>query len=162
MAIGWVALLLLYASPGGFQGQGTHATETSAAHADCAARWDTHLANNRRQATVVWVGSLLQLCSAATFIYCARCLMRRPSAFASEAARELTIYVSSRVTRTCSMLGKLFVRPVIPWVLLSHAVFTYRCIGHYQGPLTGLLASLLSLVYVFLLILMDHFSPSSA
>ena len=150
-------LLLVAESHSGFRG----AFKVPAAHADCAARWDAHLANSRILASIVWVGSFLQLCSAATFNHCARRLMRRPSVFASEAARERTIYVLSRVTITYSMLGKLCVRPVIPWVLLSHAVFRYRCIGHYQGLLTGLLASILSLVYVFLLILMDHFSLSS-
>lgn len=151
-------LLLVAESNSGFRG----AFRTPAAHADRAANWDTHLANNRRLATIVWVGSLLQLSSAATFIYCVRRLMRRPSVFEAEAVRERIIHASSRVMWTCSTLGKLFVRPVIPWVLLSHAIFPYRCIGHYQGLSTGLLASLLSLVYVFLLILMDHFSPSSA
>ena len=145
-----------------FYGQGSDASKTSAAHADCAARWNTHLAHNSWLATIVWVGSLLQLASGLMFRYCARRLMRRPTVFESEAAGERFIHASARVIGTCSMLGKLFVRPVIPWVLLSHAIFTYRCIGHYQGVLTGLISSFLFLMYVFSLFLIDHCSPSSA
>lgn len=131
LMVGYVALLLLAAAPTDFQGHGTRASENPAAHAACAARWDTHLANNRRLVIMTWVGMLLQYSSGLMFIYVLRRLMPTPPVFESEAARERFIAVSARVIGRCSMVGKLLVRFVIPWVLLSHA--TYRCINQYQG-----------------------------
>ena len=147
MAIGWVALLLLYASPGGFQGRGTHATETSAAHAACAAHWDTHLANNRRLAVATWVGLLLQSIDGRMFLYTLRRLLPDAPAFESEAARHRFIVMSARVVGTFLMLGVLLVRFVIPWVLLSRAIYVYRCIDRYRGVVKILTSGLLTLVY---------------
>ena len=149
MAIGWVALLLLYAAPVRFQGPGTHATETPAAHAACAAHWDTHLANNRRLVIMTWVGLLLQSVGGRMFLYTLRRLLPDAPPFESEAARHRFIGMSARVVGTFLMLGKLLVRFVIPWVLLSRAIFFYRCIDRYQGAVKIFISSLLTLVYIF-------------
>ena len=149
MAISWVALLLLYAEPWGFQGQGTHATETSAAHAACAAHWDTHLCNNRRLVIMTWVGLLLQSICGRMFLYTLRRLLPDAPPFESEAARHRFIVVSARVIKTFLMVGVLLVRFVIPWVLLSRAIYVYRCIDRYPGVVKILTSSLLTLVYFF-------------
>ena len=160
MLVGCIAALLLARAPRRWNDQGPRLFNDPASRADCAARWDTHLANNRRLLFMTWGGLLLQYCSTIVFLYTVKRLQRSPSAFASEAARERFTVVSSRVMGIFSTVGKLLVRPVIPWVLLSQAIFFYRCIDRYQGGIKIMLSSLLSLVYVYGVCIIESWGPS--
>lgn len=160
MMVGFVAALLLARAPRRYLDQGTQASKDPATRAACAARWDTHLANNQRLVLMTWGGLFLQYCSGAMFLHCIKRLQRTPPAFASEAARERIIVVSSCVMGIFSMVGKLLVKPVIPWVLLSQAIFIYRCINRYQGVIKIMLSGLLSLVYVYGVYTIESWGPS--
>ena len=149
MMVGCVAALLLATAPRRWSDQGARVLNDPAARDACAARWDTHLANIQRLVIMTWGGLFLQYCSGAMFLHCIKRLQRTPPAFASEAARERCIVVSSCVMGIFSMVGKLLVKPVVPWVLLSQAIFFYRCIDRYQGAIKIMISSLLSLVYVY-------------
>ena len=149
MALVAVTMLLLNVAPTTYPGK-EHPSS-----AECAARWDSHLAKNLILAVVHWVGWCLQVYSLHILLEARKHFHQNPSVYDTEPARERFIHVNCLASLRMWMVGKLVGLPAVPWLLLSRAIFFCRCIDRYQGWIRIASASVLSVIYVCIAFCID-------
>ena len=149
MALAAVTMLLLNMAPTKYPGKDAPSS------AECAARWDRHLTNNLILALVHWVGWCLQVYSLHILFEARNRIHQSPSVFHTESARERFIHVTCLTSAKLWKVGKLVGLPAVPYLLLSRAIFSYRCIGRHQGWIRIASSSALSVIYLCIAICID-------
>ena len=54
-----------------------------------------------------------------------------------------------------STTGKILVYPVLPWLLLSEAMFTYHCVNHSLALIDIALSSVISCAWVYIVLCIE-------
>ena len=152
-----VAQLLIASAPAALLGSDDSISSTAQdtcwapktpASPECAARWGALLASRVWLSIMSAVGSLLLACTEATLLYAANHL-KATATSPADAARERFIAASTFVMDNCATLGKLLLHPVIPWLLMSHALFKLQCMDPHQGRIELVVSSVLSIIYMY-------------
>ena len=120
----------------------------TAALPECAARWETLQASRIWLAGMTALGLVLQGVSDVTLLHAANSL-QRSAGTPPDAGRERFIAKYSKVIFNCTAAGKLLVHPVIPWVLLSHALFAHQCMDPHQGWIKLVLSVFVTNIYMY-------------
>ena len=123
----------------------------SPASPECAAR-GVHL-----QAFRLWLlmmtalGICLQACEEVITLLYAANRLKRTAGTPADADRERFIAKCTKIMVNCTTVGKLWVHQVIPWALLSHALFAYQCMDPHQGRIKLILSILVTTMYMYVI-----------
>ena len=120
----------------------------TAASPECAAGWATLQASRLWLAGMAALGIMLQGVSEVTLLHAANRL-QRSAGTPTDAGMERFIAKCSKIIFNCTAVGKLLVHPIIPWVLLSHALFAYQCMDPHQGWIKLIMSALVTNIYMY-------------
>lgn len=149
----WAAVLLAVMSPRtGILGSGKyragHATPT-APHDSCAASLGALLATHRWLRGMILAGAVQLITCYALFTY----WHNLPAESGGNVAR--LIATRSIILGSLSTVGKNLLYPVLPALLLSEAMFTYRCISPRLGLVDIILSSVIACAWVVMVIFIE-------
>ena len=149
LVIGAVMLLAVMSPSTGVLGSSRYrsAPGTSPALTEaCAAQLNALLATHRRLWYMTLTGALLLVVCAALFLHW-HDLLQEPGSVTDPAVLDVVV-TRSMIMGALSTVGKNLLLPVVPWLLLSEAMFTRRCVNPSVGKVDIILSSVISCLWV--------------
>ena len=149
----WAAVLLAVMSPrtgilGSWKYRAGHGTQTAVGDS-CAASLDALLTTHR------WLRGMI-LGGAVPLIIC-YALFTHWHSLPPESGGAVADLVVKRslIAGVLSTIGKNLLYPVLPWLLLSEAMFTYCCVNQSLGLIDIILSSVASITWVYIVFFVE-------